>query len=86
MANGQLNRFVQAWVPWWRLPEAATLQLSASGTSKVSVQNAAAGKLVTIMMDMLTLVHAALFGPKTCIQGRLDHAMCNLWFSHMPVP
>ena len=38
VASGQLNKFVDAWVPWWNLPEAGTAQLSASGTSKISIQ------------------------------------------------
>lgn len=40
VASGQLNKFVDAWVPWWHLPEAATAQLSASGTSRISIQDA----------------------------------------------
>ena len=38
VASGQLNKFVDTWVPWWNLPEAGTAQLSASGTSKISIQ------------------------------------------------
>lgn len=40
VASGHLNQFVDAWTPWWHLPEAATAQLSASGTSRISVQDA----------------------------------------------
>lgn len=39
VASGQLNKFVDSWVPWWNLPEAGTAQLSASGTSKISIQD-----------------------------------------------
>ena len=44
IASGQLSKFVDVWVPWWHLAEAATVQLSAAGTSKVSVQIEDAGK------------------------------------------
>ncbi|KAL3138319.1 hypothetical protein ABBQ32_006128 [Trebouxia sp. C0010 RCD-2024] len=40
VASGHLNKFVDAWAPWWHLPEAATAQLSASGTSRISIQDA----------------------------------------------
>ena len=43
VANGELNRFVDAWVPWWNLSEAGTVRLSAAGTSKVSLQEPNAG-------------------------------------------
>ena len=39
VASGQLNKFVDAWVPWWNLSEAGTAQLSATGTSKISIQD-----------------------------------------------
>ena len=39
VASGQLNKFVDAWVPWWNLPEAGTAQLSATGSSKISIQD-----------------------------------------------
>ena len=39
VASGQLNKFLDAWVPWWTLPEAGTAQLSASGTNKISIQD-----------------------------------------------
>ena len=37
-ATGKLAGLVQPWVPWWTLPEAAEVQLSSSGTSKVIAQ------------------------------------------------
>ncbi|KAL0051597.1 hypothetical protein WJX82_010553 [Trebouxia sp. C0006] len=39
VASGRLNNMVQIWTPWWNLPEAGTVQLSASGTHRVSVQD-----------------------------------------------
>ena len=38
-ATGKLAELVQLWVPWWSLPEAAGVQLSSSGTSKVIAQD-----------------------------------------------
>ncbi|DBA99918.1 TPA: hypothetical protein ACH3X1_013802 [Trebouxia sp. C0004] len=38
VVSGKLNNMVQIWTPWWNLPEAATVQLSASGIHRVSVQ------------------------------------------------
>ena len=39
VTSGRLNNMVQIWTPWWNLPEAGTVQLSASGTHRVSVQD-----------------------------------------------
>ncbi|KAL0030868.1 hypothetical protein WJX77_010687 [Trebouxia sp. C0004] len=50
VVSGKLNNMVQIWTPWWNLPEAATVQLSASGIHRVSVQyqeNGGAGTAVS---------------------------------------
>ena len=44
VASGRMNSLLSIWTPWWNLTEAAAVQLSVSGTNRVSVQNADTGE------------------------------------------
>lgn len=67
---------VQIWTPWWNLPEAGTVQLSASGTHRVSVQDqengTASGTNLPALDPLLVL--------KLCLQiGFVCQAPCLSW-------
>ena len=38
LATGSLAGLLEPWLPWWRLPEAATLQLACTGEPLVQTQ------------------------------------------------
>lgn len=62
-AKGQLTGLVEPWVPWWSLPEAAEVQLTVSGISKVTVQKQS-GKLhpwrVSIYINVFCCFHQSV--------------------------
>ncbi|KAA6430017.1 MAG: hypothetical protein FRX49_00448 [Trebouxia sp. A1-2] len=52
VASGRLNNMVQIWTPWWNLPEAGTVQLSASGAHRMSVQDQENGGAATAVSGL----------------------------------
>ena len=43
LGEGALGQLVQPWEPWWKLPEASTMQLSRTGERLVQPQAGPAG-------------------------------------------